>query len=76
LGNSSLSQYKAKDGIIGSWHIEDLSAFAAGGLITKPSQAHEIITKNKSDALYIGRNMEENPNWAVRAAKELNLTIS
>lgn len=28
---SPLSQYKAKDGIIGSWHLEHLSAFAAGG---------------------------------------------
>lgn len=43
----------------------------AVGLITKPSQAEEIISSGKADLVLIARESLRNPNFPLTAAKEL-----
>ena len=46
---------------------------AVGGLITEPKQAQEIIEKNQSDAIMLGRAALREPHWPQRAAHELGV---
>lgn len=48
----------------------------AVGMITEPSQADEIITDGKADIVLLAREMLRDPYWPMRAAKELNHTMS
>jgi len=40
-------------------------------LITKPSQAEEIIASGKADLIAIARAAMDDPRWAWHAAREL-----
>lgn len=44
---------------------------ATVGLITEALQAEEILRQGKADLIAIGREMLNNPNWALHAAAEL-----
>lgn len=48
----------------------------AGGLITSPSMAEEILSNNRADMVYLGRELLRNPYWPLQAAKELREEIS
>lgn len=48
----------------------------AGGLITEPAMAEEILRNKRADMVYIGRELLRNPYWAFQAAKELNMDLS
>lgn len=43
----------------------------AGGLITSPLMAEEILQNNRADLVFIGRELLRNPYWPLNAAKEL-----
>jgi len=43
----------------------------AGGLITSPAMAEEIIRNNRADMVYLGRELLRNPYWALSAASTL-----
>mgnify|MGYP001947662866 FL=1 len=43
----------------------------AVGLITEPHQAEEILTSGRADAIFIGRELLRDPQWALKAAKVL-----
>lgn len=47
----------------------------AGGLITEPVMAEEILQNKRADMVYIGRELLRNPYWALHAAKKLNANI-
>ncbi len=44
---------------------------AVAGLITEPMQAEQIVAIGEADAVYLGRVLLRDPNFAVRAADEL-----
>lgn len=46
-------------------------ATAAVGLITEPSQAEEIISTGKADAVFLARAELRDPYWPLHAAREL-----
>ena len=46
-----------------------------GGLITSPLMAEEILRNNRSDLIYLGRELLRNPYWALGAASQLDETI-
>lgn len=46
---------------------------ATVGLITDPLQAAKIIEREQADIVLLGREMLRNPNWALQAARELNI---
>lgn len=48
---------------------------AAVGLITKSTQAEEIISQGKADLVMIARESLRNPNFPLTAAKELGVEI-
>jgi 2,4-dienoyl-CoA reductase-like NADH-dependent reductase (Old Yellow Enzyme family) len=48
---------------------------AAVGLITKSSQAEEIVSEGKADLVMIARESLRNPNFPLTAAKELGVEI-
>jgi len=48
---------------------------AAGGLITEPVMAEEILQNNRADLVYMGRELLRNPYWAFRAARRLNADL-
>lgn len=48
----------------------------AGGLVTEPQDADEIVTAGRADMIYIGRELLRNPYWPLHAAKELEAEIS
>lgn len=43
----------------------------AGGLITSPLMAEEILNNNRADLVYLGRELLRNPYWAFSAANQL-----
>ncbi|ADL07043.1 NADPH dehydrogenase NamA [Thermosediminibacter oceani] len=43
----------------------------AGGLITVPEMAEEILQNERADMVYLGRELLRNPYWPLSAAKEL-----
>lgn len=45
---------------------------AAVGLITEPEQAERIVGSGDADAVFLAREILRNPNWAQRAALELD----
>eukprot|EP00742_Colponemidia_sp_Colp-10_P003397 GILJ01003617.1.p1 GENE.GILJ01003617.1~~GILJ01003617.1.p1 ORF type:complete len:419 (-),score=66.78 GILJ01003617.1:154-1410(-) len=47
----------------------------AVGLISTGTQAEEILTKNKADAIFIGREYLRDPRFAFTAAKELGVKL-
>lgn len=47
----------------------------AGGLISSPFMAEEILKDNKGDLIYLGRELLRNPYWPLQAAKELGVDI-
>ena len=47
----------------------------AVGLITEAQQAENILSENKSDLIFFGRELIRNPYFAYKAAKELNAKI-
>ncbi|MDF2924319.1 MAG: dehydrogenase [Paenibacillaceae bacterium] len=50
-------------------------ATGAVGIITKGSQAEEILAKGQADLIFIGRELLRDPYWPRTAAKELNEAI-
>ncbi len=47
----------------------------AGGLITSPFMAEEIIQNERADLVFLGRELLRNPYWPLQAAKELGQEI-
>ena len=47
----------------------------AGGLLSEPNMAEEILKNNRADLVYLGRELLRNPYWPLHAAKELNVDI-
>lgn len=47
----------------------------AGGLVTDPQEAEDIIFSGKADFVYIGRELLRNPYWPLQAANELGVDI-
>ena len=47
----------------------------AGGLITSPLMAEEILNNKRSDLVYLGRELLRNPYWAFSAANQLEEII-
>lgn len=47
----------------------------AGGLITSPLMAEEILQNDRADFIFLGRELLRNPYWPLHAAKELNADI-
>lgn len=43
----------------------------AGGLITSPAMAEEIIQNNRADMVYLGRELLRNPYWTLLASSVL-----
>lgn len=43
----------------------------AGGLISSPAMAEEIIQNNRADLVFLGRQLLREPYWPLKAAKEL-----
>jgi NADPH2 dehydrogenase len=48
----------------------------AGGLITSPLMAEEILRNERADLIFLGRELLRNPYWPLKAAKELNQEIN
>lgn len=44
----------------------------AGGLISEAEMAEEIVSNNRADMVFIGRELLRNPYWPLEAAKKLN----
>lgn len=47
----------------------------AGGLITLPDMAEEILQNGRADLVYLGRELLRNPFWSLQAAKQLNADV-
>jgi len=47
----------------------------AGGLITSPLMAEEILCNNRANLVYLGRELLRNPYWAFSAASQLGENI-
>lgn len=45
----------------------------AGGLVTQPAMAQEIVENRRGDLVYMGRELLRNPYWTLQAAKELRI---
>jgi NADPH2 dehydrogenase len=43
----------------------------AGGLITAPDMAEEIVQNNRAELIFLGRELLRNPYWPLMAANEL-----
>lgn len=50
-------------------------ATGAVGLITSPAHAEEIVSNDRADLVFLGRELLRNPYWAYEAAKELRTTL-
>lgn len=48
----------------------------AVGMITSPEQAQHIVTTGQADAVIMARELLRDPYWPLRAARELNQTIT
>jgi NADPH2 dehydrogenase len=46
-----------------------------GGLITEPEMAEEIVSNNRADMVFLGRELLRNPYWPLQAAKKLKHEI-
>ena len=44
----------------------------AGGLVTEPDMAEEILKNNRADFIFLGRELLRNPYWPLQAASKLN----
>lgn len=47
----------------------------AGGLVTEPDMAEEILKNNRADFIFLGRELLRNPYWPLQAASKLNHDI-
>ena len=47
----------------------------AGGLITEPEMAEEILKNNRADFIFLGRELLRNPYWPLEAANKLKEDI-
>jgi len=47
----------------------------AGGLITEAEMAEEIVSNNRADMVFLGRELLRNPYWPLYAAKKLGYDI-
>ncbi|NLY76884.1 MAG: NADPH dehydrogenase NamA [Tissierellia bacterium] len=47
----------------------------AGGLISEPEMAEEILANNRADLVFLGRELLRNPYWPLQAAKKLGYDI-
>ncbi|MGN9163951.1 NADPH dehydrogenase NamA [Tissierellaceae bacterium HCP3S3_D8] len=47
----------------------------AGGLITEPEMAEEILQNSRADFIFLGRELLRNPYWPLQAATRLNEDI-
>lgn len=47
----------------------------AGGLITSPLMAEEILQNSRADFIFLGRELLRNPYWPLYAAKELGAEL-
>lgn len=47
----------------------------AGGLISEPVMAEEILKNNRGDLIFLGRELLRNPYWPLQAAKKLNVNV-
>jgi NADPH2 dehydrogenase len=47
----------------------------AGGLITEPDMAEEILKNDRADFIFLGRELLRNPYWPLEAAHKLNEEI-
>lgn len=47
----------------------------AGGLLSAPELAEEILRNERADMIYLGRELLRNPYWPLQAAKELGVDI-
>jgi len=47
----------------------------AVGSITDPFQANHIIAKNQADVTSLARQIQREPYWALRAARELGVDV-
>ncbi|MDF2946364.1 MAG: NADH:flavin oxidoreductase/NADH oxidase [Bacillales bacterium] len=47
----------------------------AGGLITTPLMAEEILCNKRADLIFLGRVLLRDPYWTLHAAKELNYEL-
>ncbi|MBS4538532.1 NADPH dehydrogenase NamA [Clostridium sp. D2Q-11] len=47
----------------------------AGGLITSPQMAEEIIQNERADLVYLGRALLRNPYWPLHSSQELGYDI-
>ncbi|UUE28555.1 NADH:flavin oxidoreductase/NADH oxidase (plasmid) [Rhodococcus qingshengii] len=55
--------------------VESGMPTAAVGLITEPYQAEQIVASGQADAVFLARELLRNPNWAQRAAIELEVPV-
>ena len=57
--------------------ISEISGYPviAGGLITEPEHAEEIIQNNRADMVFFARELLRNPYWPLHAAKTLKEDI-
>jgi len=47
----------------------------AGGLISEAEMAEEILSNNRADLVFLGRELLRNPYWPLQAAKKLRYNI-
>jgi NADPH2 dehydrogenase len=47
----------------------------AGGLISEAEMAEEIVSNNRADMIFLGRELLRNPYWPLNAAKKLGYDI-
>lgn len=45
------------------------------GMITDPVQANEIVQKNEADLVLLARQFLREPNWVLRAANDLGVSV-
>jgi NADPH2 dehydrogenase len=65
-------QVKASETIKDNCSIKTI----AGGLITSPLMAEEILNNDRADLVFIGRELLRNPYWPLEAAKMLGDEIN
>ncbi|CDH54394.1 xenobiotic reductase [Lichtheimia corymbifera JMRC:FSU:9682] len=48
---------------------------AAVGMITEPIEAEKVLKENKADYVLLARGLLRDPNWTMRAARELGVRV-
>ena len=48
----------------------------AGGLVTSPLMAEEILQNQRADLIFLGRELLRNPYWPLQAARELHEEVA